>query len=227
MIPVIPPVWLIFCHAVVMCAMFAIMYRRTVAVLVLEGVAMGMIGASSIASAWLTVQNTALAAIQLGETIKIIPILFGLGYATFFVPRLRGIYRMIATVVMASTFGLTVPLMFKTTYAAITGYTSLSRGAGDVLMIVLFVFGLLSWTFGQKFAEPLKYPRIVGFFLLYTYCGLQGPPTLYRMFDNTMFMIYEIATSPAIIVPVIAGILVAIDYTRRKGIILAKAAQPT
>jgi len=218
MIPTTAPDWLIFFRAVTLCVSLLILYRRTIATVILEGVLTGMIGGMAVASAYLMIQKGVLKAVQLGDLASIIPILWGLGYVTFFVPRVRNIFRVIVTVSISSTFGLTLPLLFKTTYSSLTAYTAL-RSAGDVLMIAFFALGLISWTFAARFDRPLRYPRIGGFFLLYTYCALQLAPTMYRHVDNLIIMVHDIVTGPAVVVPLLALALILVDaYTRKRGI---------
>jgi hypothetical protein len=207
---------IIFLNTIILFVTFTILYRRNFGFVIVENLIVGTLVGSELGYALLSIQGK-LPDIAGGDMMTILAFLFGLCYFTVFSRSLLPIYRVAIILVTATILGLSGPMNLNTVYASLKTYGSLRTG-WDVLMLIFFICALSHYIFGRVFEKPLRIPRTIGIYLLYSYCGIQMGANFYRYFDNFIMQTYLATQGPAIIVPVIIGIAVLVDVLRRRSV---------
>jgi len=216
---VVPESILLWGRAAVFMAGVSVFYRRTIAYTILEQGLIGTMCATVLYTQLVAIQKGIGAALGAGDYLYIVPLMWGLLYFSVFSRRLVNLFRIVAAITLAVSYGLNVPMIYKTVFTAMKGYATITGATLlaqflDGLMAILFFLGLIYFVFGSRFERPLRIPRMLGLYVIYILCGLMTAAVFTRNTDSVIGMLYDQARSPSIIVLGIGVLIILIDLWR-------------
>jgi hypothetical protein len=194
---------------------FSFYYKRTILWTALQGLMIGAFASVNLVAAIETIRKSSVATIELGDVSGVIAFIFGLLYFSILIPQLRYLFRIVSAMTLAVTIGTNEPQVVYSAYATIVGYAeNFTKSPSYALVFILFMCALLYFVFAKKMEGPLRIPRIIGVYTIYTFSALMMAPDFYFFTDKLTAFMATVALSPAVLVLVAAFVVILIDIAR-------------
>ena len=218
---------LYFMEVAIFFSVISIIYKRNFMSVISNDIIFGMTAGMVVGTSFLQLQSSVLKGIQLGQPLYILPVIYGALYITFFIPQARYAFRVVNAIQITNEIALQLPVNFAIVYSSLYTYSSLAKGLPDLLLLIMYVIGLTTYTFAAWLEKPLAWPRRLGMYIVYTYCALQLAPNVFKFSDNLFAVVHKAFSSfPAILVPIALMGWITYDLIRTGQIPFLKAKAP-
>lgn len=180
---------------------------------VIEALVIGAVLANEVGTALKAILNTVLTPVTVGDTTAIATLVLGAMYFFIFTRRYSYVYRMISVITIASTFGLVQSGQLLTMYQQNMMWATYVIDVSSALLIIGVITTMVYFTFSKTLERPLRHVRTVGKLYLFAFFGISIGTMWYRYTNFAISYTLRTLTAPAIYVPFIILIYIALDAT--------------
>jgi hypothetical protein len=199
-------------YAVIIYAMFSVLYKHNPIYSFFEQVLIGVTLANLFMGNYQTIVSSILVPLGTGRTDLIIPLVLGLLYFTIFIPRLALISRTVISARVGGSLGFAVGLLMSIqTAALVTLAGTAATNPLAILSLIIIAFTLMYFTFSRWMDERLPLIRKIATYVVIGYFAGFGATLYVTKLDIFVGWMAIIGTGSGLWVAVAAGLVVAID----------------
>lgn len=154
------------------------LYKENDIYSIVEGIAVGFSVANSLMLLVLDIINRNILPLAAGNIGQAVPLIFGALMFTFFITKLRGIYRAILMSYVLITYGVSFGVGLQSTLVrfvtwgqAAANNLGSSTSIGGWLSIIVITCALFYLSYSQKLQPVYKYPGMLGYFFFISMFG--------------------------------------------------------
>lgn len=188
---------LLYLSAIVFFSVYSVLYKANPLYRAIVSVVVGVGAAQVLLLNFNAIYNTSILA--LGDITKTqafytaaLAIIVGLLYFTFFIPRLRPLYRSIIIITAGMELGIAISYAVSSLWGSVFNYgTTAFNSVPQFITMVAFALALSYFLFGKMLQKPIRPFRDVGRLILILYAAMTLPQMIIADLNMAQYFLID------------------------------------